>query len=157
MTVSQPVNNFSTLLPTTTVYPQDYNELLIRLTKNYGDTANALNIREVGIYETTEILTGQQWNNPGQPTNRQQTFRTIYNLTQLNGGNIGAGATVTFLTNISAVKAANIYASCTSTAGDLFTVVYPNAQINGNILTFTNPLGGTALSSVFFIAEYFKS
>ncbi len=158
MSISGPVNNQSQFLPTTTVLPTDQNELLIRLTTNYTAQSQAINNRVVGIYETSEILNGQQWNNPGQPTNRRQAFRNTYNLILLNNGNnIGAGATVTFPTNISPKFATLIYASCTSTAGDLFTVVYPNAKITGSNLVFTNPLGATALNSVLFIAEYLKS
>lgn len=159
MTVGgQPVNNQSSFLPTTTVLPQDFNELLIRLTKQYTDTANFLNIREIAIYETTEILTGEQWTNPGQPTNRRQAFRMTFNVTSLNGGNIVGGATVTFAHNIKGLKfATNIYASCTSSTPEFFNVVYPNAKLNSTSLVFTNPLAGTALTQVFLIAEYLKS
>ncbi len=158
MSVSQPVNNQSSFLPTTTVLPTDQNELLIRLTKNYTDTANSINIREVGIYETTEILTGQQWSNLGQPTNRRQTFRKIFDVVALNGANVPGGATVTFPHNISGLKfATNIYASCTSVTSLFFTVVYPNATMDTTNINFTNPLPATALNSVFFIAEYLKS
>jgi hypothetical protein len=158
MTVgSQPIANQSSFLPLTTVYPKDMDELLIRLTKNYTDTANGINIREIAVYETVETQTGQQWNNPGQSTNRRQTFRIIFDVTALNKGNIGAGATVTFAHNISGIKfATNIYASCTSTTPEYFNVVFPNARLNATSLVFTNPLGGTALTQVFLIAESLK-
>lgn len=155
---NQPVQNLSSFLPTTTVLPKDQDELLIRLTKNYTDTANSLNIREIAIYETTETLTGQQWSTPGQPTNRRQTFRTIFNLSLLNNGNIAGGETVTFAHNISGLKfATNIFASCTSNLPSLFNVVYPNVFLTATDISFTNPLASNALTQVFVIAEYLKN
>jgi hypothetical protein len=158
MTVgSQPIANQSSFLPTTTVLPTDMPELLIRLTKNYTDTANNLNIREIAIYETVETQTGQQWNNPGQPTNRRQTFRTIFDVTKLQNGNIAGGETVTFPHNLSGLKfATNIYAACTSATPEYFNVVYPNAKLTATDLVFTNPLAGTALTQVFLLCEYLK-
>ena len=155
---AMPVPNQSSFLPTTTVLPQDMNELLIKLTKNYTDTANYLNIREIAIYEITETLTGEQWNNPGNSSIRRQAFRTIFNITGLNGGSIAGGATVTFPHNINGLKfATNIYGACTSTTPEFFNVVYPNAKLNATNVVFTNPLPATALSQVFIIAEYLKS
>jgi len=59
------------------------------LTQSYIDLAQAANFKEVGTYETTEIVTGQQFFNTAAPQNKRFTYRRCYVV-----GAIAAGATL---------------------------------------------------------------
>jgi hypothetical protein len=164
MSLSQPVNNQSSFLPTTTVLPKDMDELLIRLTKNYNDIANYLNIREIAIYETTEILTGEQWTNPGQPTNRRQTFRKIFYF-----GAIAAGANLVIPTGISSVTSyTHIYGTANTDGPDSRSIPFVDVTnvtnqisviINNAAASATVFNGATApnITNGILILEYLKS
>lgn len=164
MSLGQPVNNQSSFLPTTTVLPEDYKELLIRLTKNYNDTANYLNIREIAIYETTEILTGEQWTNVGQPTNRRQTFRKIFYF-----GAIAAGANLVISTGITSVTSyTHIYGTVNTAVPDSRSIPFADVTavtnqisvtINNAASTATIFNGATApnITSGILVLEYLKS
>lgn len=162
MTVGgQPVNNQSSFLPTTTVYPTDQAELLIRLTKNYADTANLLNIREIGIYEIIEILTGEQWNNPGQPTNRRQAFRKIFIF-----GAIVAGANLPITHGISTFTSfTNIYGTVNTAIPDARSIPFADVvlitnqiaiKVNKTTATIYNGSTAPNITNGLLILEYLK-
>lgn len=164
MSVSPPVNNQSSFLPTTTVLPQDYNELLIRLTKNYNDIANYLNIREIAIYETTETLTGEQWTNVGQPTNRRQTFRKIFYF-----ATIAAGANLAITTGITSVTSyTHIYGTVVTDVPDKRPIPFADVTaVTNQISVIVDDVAGTAtvfngatapnITSGILVLEYLKS
>lgn len=162
MSVSQPVNNQSTFLPTTIVFPKDFEEFLIRLTKTYSDIANIVNIKGTAIYETTETLTGEQWNNPGQPTNRRQTFREIFPF-----GGILSGSSLPIVHNITGVTSyTHIYGTVNTSLPDARSIPYADVtsvtnQIAVNITPTTATImnGATApnITKGYLILEYLKS
>lgn len=164
MSVSQPVNNQSSFLPTTTVLPEDPKELLIRLTKIYNDVANFINIREIAIYETIEILTGEQWTNPGQPTNRRQTFRKIFYF-----GTIAAGANLPIPTGITSVTSyTHIYGTVVTAVPDNRSIPFADVTLATNqISVIIDNVAGTAtifngatapnITSGILVLEYLKS
>jgi len=152
----------SNLLLNTTVFPQDYNELLIKLTSNYTDISNYLNLREIAIYDTTEIVTGEQWNNPGQPTNRRPGFRQVYLF-----GAISAGANLAITTNISTVTSfTHIYGTVVTSVPDYrpfpfadVTAVTNQISVKVTSTTATIFNGATApnITSGILVLEYLKS
>ena len=93
----------------------------------------------------------------GQPYVFRNTYRYVFDLVALNGGNIGGGASVTFAHGITGFKYGTlIYVTATATTGLSFTVTYPDSSMDATNIYFTNPLGGTALVSAIFVAEYLK-
>lgn len=80
MTFTPPRQAF---LITTRFFPLEPEQLQFVLTKMYFDISQAVNFREVALYENTVINTGQRWNNTGSPTNRQTALRQVYNLAAL--------------------------------------------------------------------------
>lgn len=161
MTIS-PINSQSSFLPTTTVFPTDYDELIIRLTKNYSDTANFLNIREIGIYETIEILTGEQWSNPGQPSNRRQAFRKIFIF-----GAIAPGASLPITHGITGVTSfTNIYGTVNTAISDSRPVPFVDVLlitnqisviVNLSTITIFNGSTAPSIKNGLVILEFLKS
>ena len=71
----QPNNSNAVFLPTTIQYPKEPDELISRLNKAYEDTATRLNVKQIGIFDLVEFLTGEQWFTSGDPQTKRQTFR----------------------------------------------------------------------------------
>lgn len=137
--------------------PEDFKQYREVTSLLFKRIIDALNKKEGSLYYLQELGNFQQFYTAGQPYNFRTVYRKTFDLVTLNSGNIGAGATVTFAHGITGLaNTALIYASCTSTASDFFTVVYPNAKMDATNLVFTNPLAGTALTQVSFVAEYMK-
>ena len=77
-------------LRTTREFPPDLPQMAVEVTKSYIDTANAINVRIIGIFPTNRpAITGETWffNNLKQQTLRQvYTFTTTATINhQING------------------------------------------------------------------------
>lgn len=145
-------------LPLSIDFPRDQDKFLEVITLIYKRIANSVNTRTGGLHSLQELYNSNQFFINGNPNNFRNVYRKVFDVVNLNGGNIAGGAAVSFPHNIVGLKFATlIYASCTSVTSQFFTVVYPNATMDATNINFINPLGGTALSSVFFIAEYLKT
>ena len=60
------------------------------LSKMYVDIQNAVNLREIALYDKAQVTTGQVWFSEGdQPYNRLQGFRQCYTFNSIqNGSNV---------------------------------------------------------------------
>ena len=124
----------------------------------YRRISRAVNTKTGSLYDLQELGNFNQFFTPGTPFAYRPVYRYVFDLVAQNGGNIAGGATVNFVHNINGIKyAALIYASCTSAAGDLFTVVYPNATMTLTNVNFVNPLPATALTAAYLVGEYLKT
>lgn len=73
------IANTVAYLRTTRQFPDDLPGLLQELNKAYIDTANCVNSRTIGIFNTVKpAVTGEGWFITG---NKQQTFRQLYTFT----------------------------------------------------------------------------
>ncbi len=81
-------------------FPEGWDEFLEKFLDSYRDIANAVNIREVSLYDTSEISAGQRYFPSATSINTsrlyRQTFRQVYTFTGLGG----SGATTTIPHNI---------------------------------------------------------
>lgn len=104
-----PANSLSAFVPTSETFSQDQSQLLIGLTSSQTTIANAVNIREIAIYEdSAEILTGQQFSTPGDSTQKKYTFRRLFYF-----GAIASGATLNIPHGIGdPVQFTHIYGTC---------------------------------------------
>lgn len=145
-------------LPISIDFPEDQKKFLEVLTELYKRIANCVNTKEGGLFTVQETFNSQQFFTVENPQQFKNVYRKCFDLVYLNGGvDIAPGQTVAFPHDIGGLlKATLIYASCTSVTPTFFTVVYPDATLDAVNLNFTNPLAGTALSDVVFVAEYTK-
>jgi len=128
-----------------------------RLEDMMQKNANTINSKTGGLYNLSEILSFQQVFKTGDPQNFRSGYRKTFDLVNLNGGNIAAGATVNFPHGISSIgDPIMIYATCKATDGRRFTVVYPNVYLTTTDIFFTNP-AANPVSSVIAVAEYTKN
>lgn len=157
-----PPNTLSPFLPNYQTFSQDASQFLIQLTKIYTDIAKYLNIREIGIYELTETLTGQQWPTAGNPQQYRQSFRKVFFIGSIAPGVLSL--TPHGLTNVTSYT--RIYGTAVTNDPDSRSLPYPSAvaltnQIEmridaTNIIILNGTTSPTLLSST-VVLEYLKN
>lgn len=148
-----------------------FKELLVRLYQNVGNIALALNIKDTGMYVTSEFVNGQLlFSNPAlnSSTTTTATLRQMYRLA-LNFGalpNTGTKSVPHGLQINGAYTFTRIYACSSSTSGQVY-IPIPYASTtttdvieinvdatNVNITTSSNKSG---FNITYVILEYVKS
>lgn len=61
-------------------------QLAITLTKSYSDISTAVNLRQIGVYDSSQTNTGQRWFENGTLTGRLQAFRKVLTLPSVQSG-----------------------------------------------------------------------
>jgi hypothetical protein len=147
----------SNQLPISIDFPKDLENLRTVLSDNYKKTANIINTKEGALYLYEEIASFKQLSNTTASQPFINCYRKTFDLIALNGGNIGAGATVSFAHGISSLtKSILIYVSARSTGPEYFTAVYPYCWLDATQLHFMNP-SASSVSQAIFVAEYTKN
>jgi hypothetical protein len=161
MTVN-PQNSLGPFLPTSFFLTNDYDQSYIRLQAILTEMALKVNKREVSIYSSIEVPTGQAWDprNPGGID--RQTFRKVF----LLSGTIAAGATQTFAHNITgATFFSKIYGTATTNVIDYRPIPYASATLITDQISLTttsanvvivNGATAPAITSCCVVLEYFK-
>jgi hypothetical protein len=155
--------------------PQEFNlPLDDKLAKEAIDsreqrTALALNVREIGQYETVELITGQTWfsNRPrltGESQLPRYSYRLTMDLVALNQGPIGAGATTLRVSPvISSIVVPTRCFGAGTIAGPIY-VFFPsmfvdftfnNSNPNVQTVTITNNIGSN-MTQCYVTIEYLK-
>jgi len=99
---------------TSLYFPDDFEEFRVIFLQDRQRMANALNVREISIYDLTENLTGEQWSIAGNPQQKRQTYRIIVFI-----GAIAAGATLTTAHGLTGVVSyTDIYGTVVTDAPD---------------------------------------
>ena len=97
-----PTNTRSSFLSVSEVFPLDPKEQIIKLSNLHTNIANAVNTREISVYQDgTQTPTGQQFILPGVGLQQGVAYRKTFTF-----GAIAAGATLNIahgLTNLSSV------------------------------------------------------
>lgn len=146
-------------LPLTIDIPKDPDEMRQSLLLYLKQMANSLNTKEGALYTLQELYDFKQYYTINNPNVFRNNYRSVFDLVQINGGNISGGATVAFPHNIKGLLYGTmVYAGCTSVTPTYFSVMGATAVwLDATNINFTNPLSGTALSSVIAVCEYLKT
>lgn len=144
-------------LPVSVDFPREQEKFLETLSLLYKKIAQAVNTKEGGLYSLQELYNSNQYFTPGNPQKFRNVYRKVFDVTADFGGPIPPAATVSNPHNINGILFSTlIYASCTSTVPEFFTVVYPDVFLNATNYSFTNSSPNN-LTQVFLIAEYLKN
>jgi hypothetical protein len=157
-----PQNTNAVFLPTTIQYPTEPSELISRLNKAYEDTATRLNVKQIGIFDQVEFLTGEQWFTSGNAQIKRQTFRQVYAI-----GAIAAGATSTTAHGINQISSfTHIYGTAVTAVVDYRPIPYSSATaVNQQIeikcdatnITIINGAASPNITSAIVVLEYLKN
>lgn len=155
----QPINSKTAFLPTTEVFPKDESQRLIKQTSNYTDIAQAVNVREIALYQDTQpVITGQQFSDPGNAQKKKYTFRTMYYF-----GAIAAGATLNIPHEIKNLfQLTHAYGTCV--IGNDFTSIphvstvaldeQISMEVTATDIEIINGAGGPNITSGIIVLEY---
>lgn len=146
-------------LPTTRQFPaQNATQLEPELVKSYIDTAQAVNVRTIGIFEQLQIVTGERWFSTVNNTVKRQTYRQVYTF-----GAIAAGANLAITHGITGVTSfTRIYGTCNTALPDSRPIPYASVAANSNIdlrvtstqIIIANGAGGPNINNGIIVLEY---
>jgi hypothetical protein len=129
--------------------PENDWEKVVRISDLFNEFAFAINSREIGIYSTNEIVTGEVW------VNNRTTYRKVYYFPALLDP--GTTAVAHGLGDISNFTFTNIYGTCRNAAGTLHENILGRIQFaaaNLNVICAGGIYNGY---SAVVVAEYLKS
>ena len=116
-------SSIAPFLSTTEVYPEDISQRQIKHTSVYSNVSNAINIREIAVYDLQQLLTGQRFFNPLDVQNLRFSYRKVFQL-----GALAAGATATIVHNISGLTTfTRLYGTLIDSAGFYLPLPYVDA------------------------------
>lgn len=151
----------SPFLPNSVYLPLDEEQRLITNNLLLNQIVKAVNLREIGTYETSETITGESWFSSNINVKRA-VYRQVYQIGALN-----AGSTLSMAHNISSLSQfTHIYGTCITADGNFHPLPDVSATNVTNQVSLdctpTNIVivnGSTAqnISSGLVILEYLKN
>ena len=128
-------------LNTTEVFPEDDEQLRIKLTDVYQRTASAMNVREISIYDLQELQNGQQFFDPSDDQATRPVLRKVFEL----GAKV-AGGTYTIATGITRLSVfTRIYGSCITEIVDYRPLPYVDtANVTNQVSITIIPAGASS-------------
>ena len=157
-----PVNSFANYLEVNKDFPAEWNEFLGKFLDTYRDIANAVNLRDIALYDTQEIIIGRKFFPSTTSTNVSRLYRETFRKV------IDMGTVVTGLNTVahnidvntpSDFTFTNIYGVVQDKAASLF-VTAPNDNIHLEVDSTNVRLTIPALYNNFtaiVILEYLKN
>ena len=157
-----PSNSIAPFIPTSTWFPEDFEAFRLKFLQTYQAIANSTNIKQIGVYDLQEFLTGQQFFTVGNPQVKRQAFRFCFNI-----GSIAAGATSTTahgITNVTAFTA--IYGTCVTAVIDYRPIPYSSAtavnqqielKVDATNITIINGAASPNITSAIIVVEYLRN
>ncbi len=157
-----PANSIAPFLQTSVFFPEEFDEFRVKFLQLYRDISNNMNVRQIGVFDLQEFLTGQSWFTSGNPQVKRQTYRQVYSI-----GAIATGATSTTahgLTNITAFT--HIYGTCITDVIDYRPIPYASAtavnqqlelKVDATNITIISGAAAPNITSAIVVLEYLKN
>ena len=153
----------ATFLPQYRDYPVANPQELERvLVQSYIEIAQAANFKDIATYETTEIVTGQQFFNTVEPQNKRFTYRQCYVV-----GAIAAGATLLIPHGIvGIIMFTRMYGTCITNVIDYRPIPMVSAtiltdqvslRVVGANIEIVNGATAPAITSGVVVLEYLRT
>lgn len=157
-----PANSKAAFLPTYDVFSEDDSQRLYQLNKNYTDTANAVNVRDISLYDTVELLNGQQFFTTGNAQKKRYGYRKVFSI-----GTVNAGATLTTAHGLTGVTLfTRIYGTVITATPDYRPIPYTSTtavnqqieiRVDGTNFYVVNGGAAPQISSGIVVLEYLKN
>lgn len=156
-----PANSLAPFLQTSVFFPDEFDEFRVKFLALYRDIASNVNVRQIGVFDLEEFLTGERWFSSGNPQVKRQTFRQVFEI-----GPIAPGATSTTAHGLTGVTAyTHIYGTAV-TAADFRPIPYASAtvvtnqielNVDGTNINIINGATAPAITSAIIVLEYLKN
>lgn len=76
-----PANTLAPFIKTSEYFPEEFEQFRIKFLEIYRNLANTVNLRDNGVHDLQEFLTGQQWFTSGDPQRKRDVFRKVFEFT----------------------------------------------------------------------------
>lgn len=127
------------------------------LNLQYRRIVDSVNTKEGAYYLLRELANFKQIFTLDNPQKNRNSYRKTLDIIDLNGGVIAPAGTATVPHGITgATDSVLIYCSCKNSAGQIFTLVYPDAYINATN-AIVNNISASNITQAMFVAEYTKN
>jgi hypothetical protein len=123
MSTSAPANSLSFRVIENVTFAKDFDQFLLQFTDIYQKLAKSTNAKDIGDYETVELLNGQQFYGPN-PQTKIQIYRKCFAL-----GAVAAGATSSFAHGITLTQLTRVYGTCITAVVDYRPIPYASTTI----------------------------
>jgi hypothetical protein len=153
-------------LPISVDFPRDQQDFINTISLLYKRIANAVNAKESALYLLEELATFKLYFTSNDPLIFRNVYRKTFDMVNLNGGNIGAGATVSVAHGINGIVACTLIFG-TATTSDVpvryVPLPYVSQIIAENIQIYLTPTnvvlvnGNSILTQAYITAEYVKN
>lgn len=144
-------------LRTSREFPEEISQLTVEVNKSYVETANAVNLRTIGLFPTNRFaITGESWFLSGNK--KQQTLRQVYTFTATTA--ISHGISVTSTTQFT--RCFGTYTNGTNSFGLIWGTsgAIPNQisfYVTSTQIVFVVDAGAPALTSGRIVLEWLSS
>lgn len=157
-----PANSLAPFLQTSVFFPEEFEEFRVKFLALYRDISNNVNVRQIGVFDLEEFLTGERWFTAGNPQVKRQTFRIVFQI-----GPIVAGATSTTAHGLTGVTAyTHIYGTAITDVVDYRPIPYASAtvvtnqieiKVDATNITIINGATAPNITSALVVLEYLKN
>lgn len=156
-----PSNTIGPFLPINQTWSEQPDQFLIQITNRDRDIARYINIRDIAIYDTTEIPTGQQWFNSNNAQLKRDGFRKVFSI-----GAINTGATSTTAHGVTGITLFTHIYGTAITASDNRPIPYSSVtavnqqielKVDGTNITIINGAAAPNITSAIVVLEYLKN
>jgi len=157
-----PSNSLAPYLQTSVYFPEDFEEFRVKFLALYRDISSNVNVRQIGVFDLQEFLTGEQWPTSGNPQVKRQTFRKVFFI-----GAIAAGATSNTAHGLTGITAfTHIYGTAITAVVDNRPIPYSSTtavnqqielKVDGTNITIINGAAAPNITSCVIILEYLKN
>lgn len=83
-----PSNSLAPYLQTSVFFPDEFDEFRVKFLALYRDISSNVNVRQIGIFDFQEFLTGERWFTTGDPQKKRQTFRKVFEIGPFAAGSV---------------------------------------------------------------------
>ncbi len=152
-----PASTVAPYLQTSVYFPNDFDEFRVTFLGQFRNIGNLINVRQIGIFDEVEFLTGEQWPDVTNSQKKRQTFRKIF---------FFSDASLTFNHNITGiVLCTHIYGTGTN-GTNFFPIPYVSATAVANQIQIdvtptqviiTKGGGAPAITNGVIVLEYLKN
>ena len=171
---TSPVNSVSYAVPENISFAKDFDKFYVQFSQLYKRMAAAINSKDIGTYLQSEIVNGQQYENPRGPgaapglpssTNVNQIYRKVINFGTLP--NAGPGVAAHGLADYANCHFTRIYAAATDLTTNAIPIPYINVAAPAdsiqldigpvNVVITTTTANWIGYTECYVVIEYFKA
>lgn len=157
-----PTASIGPFIQTSLFFPEEFPEFRAAFLQLYRQLSYTVNIKQIGVFDLQEFLSGEQWFTAGDPQTKRQTFRKAFNI-----GAIATGATSTTahgITNISSFT--HIYGTAVTDVVDYRPLPYVSTAalnqqtsltVTATNIVIVNGAAAPNITSSIVVLEYLKN